>query len=205
MRGVTMRSRLFVAIVGLVLGGISVAGAQGWVAGASVGQAKQYDYEVGGPIANTDETDQAFRVFGGYNFNGNLGVVVSYVDLGKADYDGPAFGGFTDTLKADGFDFSFVGGIAPGQQKKFGIFATAGFFKWKQDVSYRDSSGFYPYNDSGTSLSYGLGCELTLGEGAKWGVHFDYQMFKNVGDPDNSGHEYDRTMISVGVQYHFGR
>lgn len=183
----------------------SVATAQGWVAGASVGVGKQYDYEVGGPIDNRDETDTAMRVFGGYDLNGNLGVVLSYVDLGEGGYDGPAYEGFTDTLSADGWDMSFVAGIAPGEQKKFGIFATIGMFKWKQDVAYRDASGFYPYEDSGTSLSYGLGCELTLGEGGQWGVHFDYQMFKDVGDADNSGHEYDRTMIAVGVQYHFGR
>jgi hypothetical protein len=38
-----------------------------------------------------------------------------------------------------------------------------------------------------------------------WGINFEYQLFKDVGDANNSGHEYDRDMISVGVDYRFGR
>jgi hypothetical protein len=32
-----------------------------------------------------------------------------------------------------------------------------------------------------------------------------YPRFFDVGDENNSGHEYDRSMISVGVDYRFGR
>lgn len=200
-----MRGRLLIGVIGAALAWGSVAEAQSWMAGTSVGVAKQYSYEVGGPIDNRDETDTALRVFGGYQFHPNMAVVVSYVDLGAGNYDGPAFGGFTDKLTADGFDFSFVGGFAPGEQKRFRTFGTIGLFRWKQKVSYRDTSGFYPYDDSGTSLSFGLGCEVTIDEGGHWGVHFDYQRFKDVGDKNNSGHEYDRSMLSVGVQYRFGK
>jgi hypothetical protein len=183
----------------------SEASAQGWLAGASAGVATQYDYEVGGPIANSDETDTAFRAFGGYMFMPVLGVALSYVDLGDANYDGPAFGGFTDKLGADGFDLSLIAGWAPGSQKLFSLFGTVGIFRWQQDVHYQDPSGVYPYDDSGTSLSYGIGGEFALGEGGKYGVHIDYQIFTDVGDPDNSGHQYDRSFASVGFDYRFGR
>ena len=175
------------------------ASAQGWLVGASVGEAKQYDYEVGGEITGSDDTDTGYRAFGGYVFTPNMAVVLSYVDLGEMKYDGPAFGGFTDSLKAKGLDASFLAGWRPGSQKRFMLFGTVGLFRWQQDVNYNDPSGHYPYEDKGTSFSYGAGGEVSIGAGAHWGFHFSYQRFMDVGDENNSGHEYDRDFISVGA------
>jgi OOP family OmpA-OmpF porin len=194
------------AIVVALSGSFTGAAAQGWLVGGSAGVAKQYDYSVGGEIATHDDTDTAYRVFGGYMFSGNFGAAVSYVDLGTPKYDGPAFGGFTDQLSADGWDASFIAGWAPGQQKRFSLIATVGAFFWKQDVHYVDPSGTFDYNDSGTSLSYSAGAEFNFGgAGAKWGAHFDYQVFMDVGDENNSGHQYDRSFVSLGVDYRFGK
>jgi OOP family OmpA-OmpF porin len=162
---------------------------------------------VGGEIATSDDSDTGYRLFGGYLFSPIQGIVTSYVDLGTANYDGPAFGGFTDALSATGFDVSYLIGFAPGTQERVTVFSTIGFFTWKQDVHYVDSSGTYDYKDSGTSLSYGLGSEINLsaGAGSEWGLHFEWQRFTNVGDNGNSGHEYDRDLLSAGVDYRFGR
>jgi len=81
----------------------------GWFVGGSVGQSKTYDYSVGGPIDSSDEEDFAYRLGGGYTFIKYFGLAGSYVDLGDSHYEGPAFGGFTDTLSAKGFDFSALG------------------------------------------------------------------------------------------------
>jgi len=197
MRGSILAAALSACLVS------GTASAQGWLTGGSAGATKQYDYEVGGPVSKTDDTDTGFRVFGGYMFLKGLGVVASYVDLGDAYYDGSAWGGFTDTLGADGWDLSFLGGFSPGDQDKWRLFATVGAFTWKQDVAYEDASGFYPYEDSGTSLSYGAGVEFAFTP--VWGLHFSYQRFTNVGDESNSGHEYDRDLVSIGAAYHFGR
>jgi len=196
---------LFVTLLAAI--GASSASAEGWLAGGSFGPAKQFDYEVGGPIANNDNSDTGYRVFGGYLFNPNYGVVTSYVDLGAANYDGPAFGGFTDTLDSEGVDVSFIVALAPGAQERTRIFSTIGLFTWTQDVHYVDGSGTYDYHDSGRSLSFGVGTEITLGAGdaAQWGVHFEWQRFRKVGDKNNSGHQYDRELVSVGVDYRFGR
>jgi len=53
---------LIVALVGLPL----QADAQSWIAGGSLGLAQQQDYDIGAPIANRDDTDTAYRIFGGY-------------------------------------------------------------------------------------------------------------------------------------------
>jgi OOP family OmpA-OmpF porin len=201
------RGLLWVAGIVLAVSGsfTGAAAGPGWLVGGSAGVAKQYDYSVGGPIENTDDTDTAYRIFGGYMFSGNFGGALSYVDLGTPKYDGPAFGGFTDELPADGWDLSFIAGFCPGDQKRFSLFATVGAFFWNQDVHYVDPSGVYDYADSGTSLSYSAGAEFNFGEGAAWGVHFDYQVFTDVGDENNSGHQYDRSFASIGAHYRFGR
>lgn len=201
-----MRGRNVLWILGFVaLFASSDAAAQGWLAGGSAGTAKQYDYEVGGEITTRDDTDTGYRVFGGYQFHPTMAVVVSYVDLGKMYYDGPAWGGFTDYLSAKGIDASFLAGWRPGSQDRFTLFGTLGIFRWQQDVNYTDPSGNYPYEDKGTSFSYGAGGEVSFGAGAHWGFHFNYQRFMDVGDADNSGHEYDRDLIAVGFDYRFGK
>lgn len=177
--------------------------AQSWLAGASAGSVKQHDYSVGGPIANSDDSDTGFRLFGGYMFLPWLGGVLSYVDLGAPDYDGPAFGGFTDKLDADAIDLSVIVAVAPGSQEWFSTFATVGVFRFTQDVHYTDSSGVYDYHDTGTRLSYGAGVQAKFG--STWGAHLGWQRFTDVGDNNNSEHEYDRDIVELGFEYHFGR
>ena len=189
----------FWALMGLASG----VSAQGWVAGGAIGDASQQDYSVGGPIATSDDSDSASRLFGGYMFGPFHGVVASYVDLGTPYYDGPAWGGFTDYLSADGIDVSYVIGWAPGMEERVSVFGTVGFFDWTQDVTYTDPSGVYIYNDDGTSLSFGIGSEVRFG--GAWGFHFQWQIFQDVGDEDNSGHEYDRETLWLGAEYRFGQ
>jgi hypothetical protein len=135
------------------------------------------------------------------------GVIASIIDLGTAYYDGPAFGGFTDTLDADGVDISYLVGWAPGTQQRVSVFGTVGVFSWDQDVRYTDSTGTFRYADEGTSFSLGFGTEINFSSSgtSAWGINVEYQMFKDVGDASNSGHEYDRDTVSVGVDFRFGR
>ena len=183
------------------------ASAQGWLAGGSIGQATQQDYDVGGPVSKRDDSDDSLRVFGGYLVSPMQGVIVSLIDLGTAYYDGPAFGGFTDELSAEAIDISYIVGWTPGMQQRVSVFGTAGIVGWDQDVRYTDISGTYIYNDEGTSFSVGVGTEINLSAAgtSRWGVHVEYQVLKDVGDADNSGHEYDREIVSVGASYRFGR
>jgi hypothetical protein len=182
------------------------ASAIDWLVGGAIGQAEQYDYSVGGPIDNEDDTDTAYRISGGARFHPNIGVTVSYLDLGEPSYDGPAFGGFTDELEATGWDFSVVAGLAPGQQTMFTVFGMVGLFVWEQDVHYVDPSGTYDYNEDGESLSYGGGLAFRPGgDGSPFAIHAAYQYFQDVGDEDNSGHEYDRSLFEFGVDYLIGK
>ncbi|HUF72750.1 MAG TPA: outer membrane beta-barrel protein [Gammaproteobacteria bacterium] len=195
----------------LLLGAIAIvpvqARAQDWILGGAVGSAKQQDYAVAGSIATREDTDTAFRLFGGYLVSPMQGVVVSYVDLDTPHYEGPAFGGFADSLDGYGVDLSYLAGWAPGEQQRVSLFGTVGIFHWNQDVTLTDASGRLEYGDDGTSFSAGFGADINLSaDGTNaWGIHVAYQLFKNVGEAENSGHEYDRELLSVGIDYRFGR
>src|SRR3954471_8968815 len=53
----------------------------GWLVGGSIGQSKN---NLSCPAGSScDDSDTAFRVFGGYNFNKNFGAELGYADLGK--------------------------------------------------------------------------------------------------------------------------
>lgn len=180
--------------------------AQGWFTGGAAGQAAQQEYEIGGPIDTVDDTDESYRIFGGYLISPIQGVVASYIDLGEPFYDGAAFGGFEDKLSADGFDISWIIGFTPGAQDRVSIFGTIGVFAWNQDVTYTDPTGTFEFKDEGTSFSYGVGSEFNFSRdgSSPWGIHLEYQLFKNIGDARNSGHEYDREVLSIGASYRFG-
>lgn len=181
--------------------------AQTWIVGGAVGSAQQDDYEIAGQISTRDDSDTSGRVFGGYLMGSMQAVVVSYIDLGTTRFDGPAFGGFEDFLDAEGFDISYLAGWAPGSQQRFSLFGTIGVFSWDQDVRLTDSSGDFDFRDEGTSFSVGVGAEINLGSSgaSPWGINVAYQLFKDVGDAGNSGHEYDRDVFSLGVNYRFGQ
>jgi hypothetical protein len=169
--------------------------AQGWIAGAAIGQATQQDYEIGGTIVTRDDTDDSLRIFGGYLISPLQGVVASFIDLGTAYYADPAVDGFTDYLDAEGYDVSYIIGWAPGSQERLTVFGTVGVFVWDQDVVYTDVNGRSLYQDEGTSFSMGVGAEFRLGD--SFGVHLEYQLFKDVGEEagllgTGSGHELDR-------------
>jgi hypothetical protein len=178
------------------------ANAQSWLAGGSINQTTQHDYSVGGPIANSNATDSGNRVFGGYMFNGWFGTVVSHVDLGTPKYSGPAFGNFTDSLKASAVDVSTLFLFTPGSEGRVSPFVSLGLFTFTQDVHYTDASGVYDYEDSGTRVSFGTGVYFKVND--VWGVHFGWQRFNHVGDKNNSGHEYTRDLYETGLEYRFG-
>ena len=185
------------------------ASAQEWFAGGSIGIGQQDDYSIGGPVTSADDTDTAYRLFGGYLVSELQGFVASYIDLGEASYAGPAFGGFTDRLSADGFDIAYVLGWTPGEQERVRIFGTVGVFAWDQDVVYTElgTSTAFVSKDDGTSFSLGFGADINLSASGDnvWGINVAYQLFKDVGDENFSGHENDRQMISAGVTYRFRR
>jgi OmpA-like transmembrane domain len=201
--------RGFVSVLGLaaVAGFSSTASAQGWIVGVGAGAASQQRYEVAGTVDSYEDSDTAYRLFGAFMVSPNMGVVGSYVDLGKTRYEGMQSSFYSDDFEVSGIDMSYLIRWAPGSQERLSLFGTAGLFIWDQYVTHTDSQGVRKDSDDGSSFSLGVGADINLGAGGtgRWGIHIEYQLYKNVGESNNSGHEYDRDILTAGINYRFAR
>src|SRR5262245_33441100 len=139
-----------------------------------------------------DGSDTGVKIFGGYQFNKNFGVEISYVDLGKASYSGnffgtPVTGGSFETT---GFNFSAVG-IIPLNQS-FELFGKIGVFAWEAKA--RDTTGGVPFSakDDGGDISFGIGATFNFTKNLS--MRAEWERFEAVDSID---------FLSLGVVFKF--
>jgi hypothetical protein len=150
---------LFVFLTGFFLGlpTLAVAGADsGFYIGAGVGDASVKD-------SGFDESDSAYKIFGGYNF-GVIPLVDLAVEASYADFGSPSVGG--TSVEVSGLDAFGLAGLSFGP---FGIFAKAGVISWDADVTGATTS-----SKSGTDSAYGIGARFAIGSFA---VRAEYEYF----------------------------
>ena len=168
--------KLAICLAGSILGipAVAVAGADsGFYIGAGVGDATVKD-------ANFDESDSAYKIFGGYNIGFiplvDFAVEGSYVDFGKPSNS-------TTSIDVTGLNAYGLAGLSFGP---FGVFAKAGALRWDSDIS-----GTSNTNDSGTDPAYGIGARFALGS---FSVRAEYETY----DLDR-----DLDMVSVSGVFTF--
>ena len=122
--------------------------------------ANHSDLDGVGSIGGPSDTDNGLRVYGGLNFNKNLGVELGYANLGTFN-----FGGNTDV---DSFYLSAVGNLPIND--KISLTGRLGFARW-------DASG--AVSDSGTDPLYGIGAAYKINN--KMAITLDFVRV-DVGD-----------------------
>ena len=196
--------------------GAFAADEKGWYLGAGYGQSKvsvdkgatNAGFTNGGfATASTtaDETDTAWKLFGGYQFTRNWGVEFAYVDLGKASAD-TATTGTTAQYKQEwsskAWSLAGVGTAMVGDN--LGVFGKLGAFSWDLDYTCGKVSGTGgacttpSASPSGTDLTYGVGLKYNFTK--QTSLRVEWEQFKNVGDKNKTG-ESDVDLIFVGIQY----
>jgi OmpA-OmpF porin, OOP family len=148
------------AMLGLLAGASAYADqAPGFYAGAGIGQAT-----VKVDDSAFDDSDTAFKVFGGYNFNNNFAAEVTYFDGGAPGESFDLGGGDTGRVEAafTGLNLSVIGRIPVSES--FAVFAKVGYSSY--DVKVKASAfGFSDSaSDSENDLSYGAGAAFTFGQ-----------------------------------------
>lgn len=181
----------FVAIAGFGLAEPAHADSAAYI-GGSVGDATvQVDVpeedEIGA-VFEFDESDFAWKAFGGFNFD--LAVVDLAIEGGYVDLGAPS-GRVADTeieVDVSGWDVFGLAGIELGP---IGVFAKAGVISWDADTTIEaigDSRG-----DDGTDPAYGIGARFNLGS---LEIRGEYEYF----DIDSAEEVY---MLSAGVAFAF--
>lgn len=142
-----------------------------------------------------DDTDTAFKVFGGYWFNPHLALEGAVIGLG--DSFGP------EDLIKDGFAVQVLGAVPIGE--RFELFAKGGFFFWEVRIETDDlecsdfGSGFICFFeedeiDDGVDPAYGIGAQYRFRE--RWKVRGELERFKDVA-------ESDVDLVSVNIVFRF--
>ncbi len=122
-----------------------------------------------------NETESAFKFFGGVNLSENIGLELAYVDLGTFA---------NGQLNQDGITFEVVGYLPLNPD--IDLFGRAGIYDWEV------SNGFISRN--GTEPTFGFGVNVQLDHSLS--VRGEYQIFTEVdgGDVD---------MYSASLSFHF--
>ena len=161
----------------------------GWLVGGSVGQSKLTINCVAG--YSCDDTDTAFRIFGGYNFNRHFGVELGYADLGKATFSAP---GVSGDINVKAWDLVAVGTLPVAD--KFSLVGKLGMYRADADRS----SGIGGGSGTNTDITYGIGAQYDFNKNL--GIRAEWQLYTKVGSGAVGG-EGDVDVMSIGVVYRF--
>ena len=176
-----MRNRIL-ALVLVAIGMTSAALAGEAYVGAAVGKT---GVKVSDQGATFDESDNSYKVYGGFRFLKFFGVEGSYVDLGAPK---DTVGGSDVTIDATAWDAFAVGVLPLGF---FEIFGKVGMVAWDSDVKI---SGTGSDSDSGTDPAYGVGIAFKLGK--LLAIRAEYERL-DIEDTDKVD------MASVGLDFRF--
>lgn len=162
--------------------------------GASVGQATTDSCITG----TCDDSDAAWKIYGGLEMNEYISMEVGYVDLGTVDYSAP-----TGSRETNGMLIQMVGTYA--LNPKFTLIGRGGMNILNTEVNGAivnaiDSTSVNNSGDTDVSWSLGLGAQYNFTKSL--GLRVEWERYFEVGDPDSTG-EADIDLISAGMVFKF--
>lgn len=140
------------------------------------------------PGGHCDDTDQAWRIFGGGRFNDVFGGEIGYVDFG--DYR--RGGGDTE---AQGLDLTLMAGVPFASN--WSVFGKLGTVYSRTEVSGTGGPGFRTGKDNGWGPRVGIG--LQAGITQNWAVRADLDRYRL----QFAGGDEDVDTLTIGAQYSF--
>jgi OOP family OmpA-OmpF porin len=187
---------------------------RGWYAGISAGQSSA-DVDSNGLVVigatastvSVEDTDTAFKVYGGYRFGRHLAVEAGYADLGSfsgtRNVTSPGIGSLKAETSVSGIFGQAVGILPLGE--RFSLFGTAGLFANEVKTTLSSSGGVALIGQRSASNS---DVNLKLGVGAgfdftpKFGMRVEWERFFELGD-DSVGGKSDVDLLSIGIVFRF--
>ena len=158
--------------------------------GASVGQAT-----TGSCITGTcDDSDIAYKIYGGLEVNEYISMEVGYADLGTVDYSTP-----TGSRETSGMLIQLVGTYA--LNPKFTLLARGGMNILNTELNGAiANTAINNAGDTDVSWSLGLGAQYNFTKSV--GLRMEWERYFDVGDRNDTG-EADIDLISAGLVYKF--
>jgi OOP family OmpA-OmpF porin len=166
----------------------------GAYAGLSLGQSKAKDgcSGVTGTGVSCDDTDTAWKVFGGYQFMRYLGAELAYTDFGKVKASAP---GVSAEIKANAWELVAVGSYPIGTSG-FAPYVKAGFYRGEAKLSSNVGISAKETNNDWTA---GIGVRYDIMR--NFAVRAEWQRYNSVGGGDVG--KSDTDVLSIGALYKF--
>ena len=173
------------------------AAAQGFYVGAHFGEAT-YKGSCD-DVSTCDNSDTAWRVLGGYQFNQNFAIEAGYADLGEiSGRDNTGFGTGTATAQATAMDVVAV--VMLPLANRFGLYGKAGIYRAEVDTHVSlPGLGSDSASESNNGFTFGAGVSFSLAQNIA--LRGEWQRYREVGG-DETG-EDDIDVLSVGVVFRF--
>ena len=158
----------------------------GFYAGAGIGTTKIGDSSFDG--TGIDDSDTGFKIFGGYTFNENWGVEVSYFDFGEAS---ASDGGDSVSVGVTGLSAAAVGRLPINDM--FAVYGKLGFASYDVKAKFNVAGfGSGSASDSDSDMIYGIGGAMSFG--GNFEARLEYEALNVDGDA---------SMISVSGLFRF--
>ena len=160
--------------------------------GASVGQSTLH---VTCPAASAcDDTDTAWKIYGGLEVNEFISMEMGYVDLGEATLTGVTNG----SAEVNGMTIAAIGTYAITPH--FALTGRGGMNILNLEINETTRGVSRNTGDTDVAWSLGVGAQYKLNK--SMGFRVGYERFYNVGDADTTG-EANVDLISAGLVYSF--
>lgn len=229
-----LKKLLVISLLGAAAASTAQAASPGFYVGAGIGQAR-YDDTIPTQIRDAyrndpgysfvsasmvDDTDQAWKIFGGYRILPWLGVEFSWVDLGevRSNFVLRSLVPLTNANAViDGrYKISGPSGTVFGEldfTDNFSGLLRFGLYNAKLDYSEGglnadNSPHSYSHSDSTTKITYGLGLNVRVNP--SWDVRLDWDRYTDVGRRfalrnETNGRFDHIDLISLNLAYRFGQ
>jgi len=156
---------------------------------------------------DTDDNDNAYKVYVGYLFNPYVGIEAAYVNLGQLEssFSASIQPDQTDELLAAADDvqpglgegWSLSGLLQYPFGEHFAVYGTAGAFYAEPESKAKfitGGTGTSSSDDSETKFTWGLGAKVMFGDG-RWAIRGAFERY-DVGE--------DVDFVNVSIEYKFG-
>jgi OOP family OmpA-OmpF porin len=191
---------LAVALPGLCLAQVPAGLYVGVSAGQSSTSFESQDYTFGpGASDSQDETDSAYKLFAGYNFNRNWAVEAGYADLGKPSYTTRLFG-VTGVATVENTAWFVAGKGTLPVGTALGLFAKLGVTQNKSEATGSVGALSVSGSKTRTEALVGVGAQYSLTR--NFGIRAEYEDFGKFGNSNDTGRT-KTSLWSVGVTYSF--
>lgn len=158
-------------------GGGTTGGLGSLYVGGTIGSSEADGYCDGASGCNNSDT--AWKVFGGYRLNENLGAELAYHNLGDIHKNG------------ENSDVSALSANATASMRvseRFDLFGKAGAMRWNSENTGGDRDGF--------GFTYGVGAKMQMNENTK--LRAEWEQFPGI--ETSATEESDINMLSVGIE-----